>query len=136
MIRTLFLGKPAHTGIEFVRFIPVGIVTTVVDFGALILLTEHFRVHYLLSAAIGFLLGQIWSYYMCIKWIFAKSAITSHVSGFTYFMILSVIGLFITEAFLLFFTEYAGLFYIYSKMMASAASFLTLFWVRKKFLFS
>lgn len=136
MIRALFVGKPAHTGIEFVRFLPVGAVTTIVDFGALILLTEHFHVHYLLSAAIGFLLGQMWSYYMCITWIFAKSTITSHVSGFTYFMILSVIGLVITEVFLLFFTEYAGLFYIYSKIMASAASFLTLFYVRKKFLFS
>lgn len=136
MIRTLFVGKPAHTGIEFVRFLPVGVITTIVDFGALILLTEHFHVHYLLSAAIGFLLGQIWSYYMCINWIFAKSSITSHVSGFTYFIVLSTIGLAITEAFLLFFTEYAGLFYIYSKIMASAASFLTLFYVRKRFLFS
>jgi putative flippase GtrA len=136
MIRTLILGKPAHTGIEFVRFLPVGAVTTVIDFGTLILLTEHFHVHYLLSAAIGFLLGQVWSYYMCINWIFAKSRITSHVSGFTYFIVLSVVGLVITELFLWFFTEQAGWYYIYSKILSSAVSFLTLFYVRKRFLFS
>ncbi|MEA2701480.1 MAG: hypothetical protein QOE22_189 [Candidatus Parcubacteria bacterium] len=136
MIRALFLGKPSHTGIEFVRFLHVGVVTTLIDFGALILLTEHFHVHYLLSAAIGFLLGQIWSYYMCINWIFARSTITSHVSGFTYFLVLSVIGLAITELFLWFFTEEVGWFYLYSKILASAVSFLALFFVRKRFLFS
>ena len=135
-LRKLLTGKASSTWVEFLRFLPVGGVTTVIDFGVLIILTEHFGLHYLISAAISFLAGQVWSYLLCTSWIFAKVKIRSHVSGFSAFLAIAVIGLGITELFLWYFTEELGLYYLYSKIIASFVSFLVLFFVRKRLLFS
>jgi putative flippase GtrA len=136
MLRALFLGKASSTRVEFLRFLPVGGVTTIIDFGLLILLTEAFGVHYLISAAVGFIAGQIWSYVICVKWIFARFSADNHVSGFTLFLMVSFIGLAITEFCLWYLTEQLELYYLFSKVVASGLSFLTLFFIRKRLLFS
>ena len=136
MPRRLLTGRARNTQIEFLRFLPVGGVTTIIDFGLLILLTEYFGIHYLISAAIAFTAGQLWSYVMCVNWVFARCSADTHLFRFVKFMTISLIGLLITEAFLWYFTEQAGLHYLLSKVIASSVSFLTLFMVRKKLLFS
>jgi len=136
MVEGLVTGKAKNTQVEFLRSLPVGLMITIIDFGLLILLTEHFHVHYLTSAAVGFLAGQLWSYFMCVHWVFAKCSDDSHASRFMKFLLISLIGLAITEVFLWYFTEKAEVFYVFSKMGASAVSSLVLFVMRKKLLFS
>ncbi|HEY4489255.1 MAG TPA: GtrA family protein [Candidatus Paceibacterota bacterium] len=136
MLQGLFIGKAKNTRVEFLRFLPVGGVTSVIDFGILIILTEHFEVHYLLSAAVGFLAGQVWSYFMCVNWVFATCSVDGHTTRFGTFLLISMVGLAITEFFLWYFTEIAGLYYLLSKIIASAVAFLLLFFIRKKVLFS
>ncbi|HEY0010340.1 MAG TPA: GtrA family protein [Candidatus Paceibacterota bacterium] len=135
-IRRLSVGRPAHTGIEYLRFLPVSAVTSLIDFGVLILLTELASVHYLTSATIAFTAGQAWSYVVSVTWVFARMHARDHTHGFIMFLFLSCIGL-VTTVFLLWvMTEHFGLYYLYSKIICSAITFQLLFVLRKKFLFS
>ena len=129
-------GAPANTKIEFLRFLPVSIVTSIIDFGLLILLTEVGGVHYLMSAAIAFVAGQIWLYAMCVNWIFARLAAKNHASGFALFILLSLLALAATELIMWIATEDLGFYYILSKVVASALTSFSLFYVRKRVLFS
>lgn len=136
MQAALFKGKAKNTQVEFLRFLPVGGVTSLIDFGLLILLTEYAGLHYLLSGAIAFLAGQLWSYGMCVTWVFARRSHETHTSRFLKFLTLSLIGLAATELSLWYFTESAGLHYLLSKVITSAGTSLVLFVARKRLLFS
>lgn len=135
-VREASAGKPKNTKAEFVRSLPVGLVTTVIDFGLLILLTEVFGVHYLISAGVGFLAGQTWSYVASVRWVFARFRARSHKTGFSTFLTLSGIGLFLTEILLWLAAEQFGMHYLIAKVGVSAVTSLALFFARKRFLFS
>lgn len=131
-----YTGRRSETTHEFIRLLPVAAVTSVIDFGLLILLTEAFGLHYLTSAAIAFLAGQVWSYVMSVKWVFTRFSAPSHYAAFPPYLVLSAAGLLFTEVFLWAMTEHGGLYYLYSKMVTSATCFILLFFARKRLLFS
>lgn len=53
--------------VQILRFILIGGYTALLDFATLFVLTEYFKVNYLLSAAIGFILGSSVNYLLRIK---------------------------------------------------------------------
>jgi putative flippase GtrA len=63
--------------IQLVRYTIVGGLAFIVDFASLFALTEFFSVHYLISAAIAFLLGITTNYVLSLTWVFTKRAITA-----------------------------------------------------------
>ena len=121
---------------EFLRSLPVSLVTSVIDFGLLILLTEAFGLHYLLSAAIAFVAGQVWAYVMAVTFVFSRFSPRSHAAGFSAFATLSLVGVAVSTALLWTITEQAGVHYVYAKLLTSWALFVLLFFVRKRLLFS
>ncbi|HEX8591545.1 MAG TPA: GtrA family protein [Candidatus Paceibacterota bacterium] len=134
--RNRFLDKNSGGIGEFLRYLPLSLATSFIDIGILIFLTEVLAVHYLVSAAIGFVVGQIWAYFVSVKWVFARRKIQRHAAGFPIFLILSITGLFLVEVLLWFWTEEAGIYYIYSRLIVSAAVSFLLFIARKYLLFS
>lgn len=135
-LRTYLAGRRPGTFIEFLRYLPVSFATSAIDIGLLILLTEVLHMHYLVSAGIGFIAGQVWAYIASVKWVFGRRKIGNHTTGFAAFIVLSLMGLLLVEFLLWFWTEHAGVYYIYSRMIVSAAVALLLFTARKYLLFS
>ena len=128
------VGRPKNAKVAFARSIPVGIVTTIIDFGLLIYLTEFLGVHYLLSAVAGFVLSQVWAYVAHAFWVFGR--FDSHAKGLSIFLVISAAGLLVTEVSLWFATEQLGLYYVLSKVVVSALASLAMFFIRKRIVFS
>jgi putative flippase GtrA len=124
-IDKLIKNQTDRTHIQFFRYIFVGGVAFIVDFCSLFIFTDIFGVYYLLSAAIAFILGLIANYALSINWVFNKRTLDNRMSEFTIFAVIGIIGLVLNEMIIWLFTDYVGLFYLVSKIIAAA---LILFW--------
>ena len=133
----LFLFKKSHkTHIQLFRYALVGGCAYVVDFGALYLLTDHIKMHYLLSAAIAFTLGLITNYILSILWVFSNRTVSNKQMEFLIFALIGVVGLGFNEITLWFFTGIVHLHYLVSKLISTVFVFFWNFFVRKKVLFT
>ncbi|MGZ7208888.1 MAG: GtrA family protein [Methanobacterium sp.] len=121
----LIKNQTDSTHIQFFRYIFVGGAAFIVDFCSLYILTSTFSVYYLYSAAIAFTLGLIANYLLSISWVFNKRTLDNIWSEFIIFTSIGIIGLVLNELIIWFFTDYVGLFYLLSKIIAAA---LILFW--------
>lgn len=120
---------------EFLRYVVVGGIAFVVDFGALIFLAEAFGLHYLVSAAIAFCCGLATNYVLCIRWVFKTRSFANRQAEFVVFSIIGVIGLAWNEFIMYLGTDVFGLDYRFSKLAAVAIVLIWNFGVRKVFLF-
>lgn len=124
-IDKLIKNQTDRTHIQFFRYIFVGGAAFIVDFSSLFIFTDIFGVYYLISAALAFILGLIANYALSINWVFNKRTLDNKLSEFTIFAFIGIIGIFLNVVIIYLFTEYAGFFYLFSKIIAAA---LILFW--------
>lgn len=134
--KSLLLEKSDQTHIQLLRYTFVGGCAYVVDFGSLFFFTEYLRIHYLVSAALAFILGLITNYLLSILWVFSKRSIKDRQIEFIIFSIIGVVGVGINEFFIWFFTEITGFHYLISKLFSTVFVFFLNFFARKKLLFS
>jgi putative flippase GtrA len=134
-IRALFLNRTDTSSIQFFRYTFVGGAAFIVDFGSLFVLTEFFNIHYLISAAIAFLLGLIINYALSVVWVFSKRILRNKSLEFGIFAFIGIMGLGLNELFIWFFTEYVHFHYLVSKIISTAFVFLWNFGARKFILF-
>ena len=106
------------------------------DFSCLFFLTSYCHVHYLVSAAIAFLVGLAVNYALSVAWVFSRRRMNSRMSEFVVFALIGLGGLLLNEAFIWFFTEVVLLFYLISKVISTVLVYLYNFLVRKYVLFS
>jgi putative flippase GtrA len=125
IVDKLIKNQTDRTHIQFFRYIFVGGAAFIVDFSSLFILTDVFGVYYLTSAAIAFILGLIANYALSISWVFNKRSLDSIWSEFTIFAAIGIVGLGLNELIIWLFTDYIGLYYLLSKIIAAA---LILFW--------
>ncbi len=135
MVKKLFIDKTDAVSIQVFRYIIAGGVAYMVDYSSLIVLTEMFRVYYLTSSAIAFLLGTVTSYVLNSGWVFSRRTFDSRRVEISIFLVIGVIGLVLNQYCIWFFTEKAGFYYLYSKIIATIAVFLVNFFARKYILF-
>jgi putative flippase GtrA len=121
----LIKNQTDRTHIQFFRYIFVGGAAFIVDIVSLFIFTDVFGVYYLVSAAIAFLLGLAANYALSISWVFNKRTLDNKWSEFTIFATIGIIGLGLNELIIWLFTDYIGLYYLVSKIIAAA---LILFW--------
>lgn len=126
--------KTPNTYVQFVKYVTLGSVSHVVDFGSLYLLTKYLHIYYIISVAVGFIGGVLTNYLISILWIFDRSSYKLHVEIMLIFII-SGIGLLITEIIIYALVEYASLHYILSKAVAATVVVFWNFYCRKKFIF-
>ena len=112
-----------RTGNQVFRFLVTGIICFFIDYLSLILLTEVFHLHYLLSSAISFSISVIANYVMSVKYVFDVKNSKSGVENFFVFVVLSIIGLLITQAIMYFGTE---CFYVSSFIVKIFATFVVM----------
>lgn len=136
MIKILFIDKTNNTYVQLFRSVFVGGVSFICDFSTLFTLTECFKIYYLISAAIAFILGLAINYYLSIKWIFEKRSVKSKHLEFTVFALIGVTGLALNEIFMWFFTDMVNIHYLFSKLISAGLLFLAKFFARKFLLFN
>jgi putative flippase GtrA len=105
------------------------------DFGVLALLTEVAGLHYLVSAAIAFLVGTTLSYVLSVAWVFDTRRVASKTAEYALFVLVGAVGLALNEGLLWLFTEPLGLHYLLAKMVAATVIFGWNFGARKLLLF-
>ena len=134
--QTLFEDKTNSTLIQLFRYTFVGGLAFLIDFGTLFILTEYFKVHYLISAGIGFIFGLITNYYLSVKWVFNSRNVKNKGLEFLLFSVIGLVGLGFNELFLWILTDILLIYYLLSKVITIILVYLWNFFARKYILFS
>jgi len=140
-LQKLFIEKTDNTFIQFFRYVFVGGIATVVDWGSSSLcfyLLFHQK-HAVLSNTIGFVLGLVVNFCISTLWVFQASKVKSKWAEFLGFAAVGVVGLLITFGITAAFTaKFEGSAVPYqpiSKVLSTAVSFLWNFFARKYLLY-
>jgi len=135
MIKKLFTQKTENTFIQFFRYFFVGGFAFLVDFGLLYILTDKLKIFYLLSATIAFICGIIVNFILSKLWIFQKKAAVNKYLEFGIFAAVGVIGLGLNDLIMWFLTSKLSLYYLISKLAATALVYVWNFGARKYILY-
>ena len=120
---------------ELPKYLLVCSVSFSSDYLTLYCLTEFLHWHYLMSALIGFLLGNIINYFIATKLVFSRRRLNSRYSESFIYVAIGFLVLPIHHGVLWFCTETLEIIYYISKFIASGVVFLVIFGLRKFFLF-
>lgn len=121
---------------QFMRYCIVGGLSFVVDFLVLFLLTKFLGIHYLVSASIGFVLGLITNYLLCILWIFEHRLLSNSFVEFFIFTLVGLAGLALNNSLIYGLTEWINFHYLVSKVVAASIVLIFNFSLRRTFLFT
>ncbi len=121
------LITPTKNGfLQFVRYVFVGGIATVVDWGALFLLTDLAHIYHLVSAIIAFVAGLITNFLLSKLLVFnANEVKVNPTVEFISYGIIGLVGLGITELIMFLLTNCLSVHYMVSKM---AATVIVLAW--------
>lgn len=135
-VKHVLKGKTNNSFIQLFRYTFVGGFTFLVDFCVLFVLTEFFGIHYLLSAALGFISGLIINYILSVKWVFSNRTIKNRSLEILFFVFIGLIGLGMTELFLWIFTKILLIYYLLSKIITTIIVYFWNFFARKIILYN
>ncbi len=105
-----------------------------IDFAMLIFLVESCGWHPVPAAVVGYLMGGVLQYILCVMWVF-QSGPGNVAGGFTAFVVLSLFGLGITWLSMSLLHNLWGVNYAIAKTMALGSAFTWNFLSRKYLLF-
>ena len=134
-INSLLIGRNSALSVQLMRYIVVGSAAFFVDFIALFLLTEYGGVHYLVSAAIGFIIGLAVNYTGSVGWVFSNRSLSNRSAEISLFALIGIIGLGLNELGIWLLTEQFAIHYLISKIVVAMLVFLWNFFGRKYLLF-
>lgn len=118
--------------IQLFRYGIVGGISFIFDFGALYFFTEFIGLPYLLSAAIGFMLGLAMNYLLSVGWVFHHSEPGKNsMAEFIGWFLIGIAGLGLNTFIIWFFTEFVNFYYLVSKIISTIIVFLWNFFARK-----
>ena len=120
---------------QFSRYVVVGGLAFLIDFGSLYLLTEFAGFHYLISAAVAFLLGLLTNYCLCRLWVFDRRTMESASLEFLIFAVIGIVGLGLNEVIMWFVVEVIHLQYLIGKVISAGIVLIWNFGARKFILF-
>jgi len=121
---------------QFFRYVLIGGLAFVVDFGCLLALTELAHVHYLTAATVGFLLGLAVNYWLATHWVFRYRKLSNRQLEFIIFGVVGVLGLGLNNLFMYAMTESLLFDYRISKLLTAALVLAFNFSIRRALLFS
>jgi len=125
-LKGLFLQPTTNPLLQFFRYVLVGGLATVVDWGVMFLLTESLSVHYLISAVFAFSSGLLTNYLLSRLLVFKASERRYSVRlEFLGYAFIGLAGLAFTELILYAMTTALGIHYMIAKV---AATVIVLFW--------
>lgn len=80
--------------LQIIKFTIVGVIAFIIDYGTLIILKELFKINLFISTELAFIFSVIINYYLSVKYVFN---VNNKNNNFIPFIILSFIGLILTE---------------------------------------
>lgn len=119
---------------QSVKYFIVGGFCTVLDVGLLFLFTHFLGLNYVISSIISFMSGTVLNYNLCTFWIFNIRLVKNRNHEFFYYAIITGIGLGINTVLIWSFTEFLGLYFMFSKLFAAFVTYWWNFGARKYFL--
>jgi putative flippase GtrA len=134
-LQTLLFGATGSLLQQFSRYIAVGGVAFVVDFGLLYLLTELLGLYYLISAAIAFLFGLLTNYSLSRLWVFDRRTIKNVAVELVIFTAIGIVGLGLNEVIIWFVREKIHFHYMIAKAISAGIVLIWNFGARKTVLF-
>lgn len=105
------------------KYAIVGLISGIIDFGILFILTDFFHLYYLASATISFILGGASNYWMNKNWTFKSDG--QHRKQLPVFFVIATSGLLLNNYILFISVEHFGFHYLWGKVLAAA---IVLFW--------
>lgn len=119
---------------QIIKFGFVGFLCFFIDYGIMVFLTEVAGVHYLISSAISFCVSVTVNYILSVTIVFETDKNKNKLKEFVVFVFLSIIGLGINQLVMWFAGEILGVFYMISKIGATAIVMVYNFISRKIFI--
>lgn len=136
MFKKLIKNETDHTLIQLFRYSFTGTIAIMIDFYCLYILNDIFQFNYLFATGIAYLVGIIINFYLSTIWVFGKKAEGNFWADFGLFATIGIIGLFLVEVLMWFFTEFALWHYLVSKLSATMIVSIWNFYARKQLLYS
>ena len=136
MVRTLkklSAGPVESIFLQVPRALAVSVLALAIDFGLYAALL-YVGLPALLAALIGYLAGGVLQYVLCSLWVFSTK-MQNDATGFVAFLVLSLVGLGITELVILVLHDWAGVHPYAAKVAAVGLAFTWNFLSRKYLLF-
>lgn len=116
------------------KYFIVGGFCTVLDFAMLFVLTHFAGLNYLTSSIISFMSGTVLNYFLCTFWIFMIRVVENRHQEFLYYVMITAIGLGLNTLLIWSFTEFIGIYFLISKLLATFVTYWWNFGARKYFL--
>ena len=116
------------------RFILVGGLAFIIDFGILYILTDIFNLWYMISAMISFSVSTVFNYWASMRYIFSGRKNANKNTEFVIFVVLSVISLGINELGMFLMVSCMNIHYLFSKVVMTGIIMVWNFITRKIFL--
>ncbi len=119
----------------FVRYCVVGVIGTLVDVGSLYIFIEYMKMPLLIATTLAFLLAVINNFVLNKIWTFGNSS-KNYKKLFIKFLIVSVVGLILTDFLMYVQVEMFAIWYIYAKLITSGVVLTWNFLANKYWTFS
>ena len=114
--------------VQIIKFGIVGFLAFVVDYLSLILFKEVFHIDLFISTFLAFSISVIFNYILSIKYVFT---VDNQKNNFVPFVILSIIGLLLTELIMYLGTDICKINYLIVKIIATCIVMIFNFITRK-----
>lgn len=122
---------------EFIKYGISGVIAFICDFTVLVVATEYFGIHYLISNILGYAVGLVVSYTLNIRFVFKHRRFgDTQGQEFVYFTIIVFVGLGVSELVMFAATDGIDIPYTWSKVIATFFVFLFNYIVKKLVLFT
>ena len=116
---------------QIMRFGVVGVISFLVDYGILYVLTEKANIYYLLSAGISFTVSVVINYLLSMSWVFKSNKKRGKKKEFIILIVLSLCGLLLNQVMMYVFVDYMNVYYLLAKIVATAIIMIYNFTSRK-----
>jgi putative flippase GtrA len=118
----------------FILYVVFAGIATVVDLGLLFILTEFAKIWYLFSSIISSIMGMVTNYSLN-KYYNFRDRRRDIVRQFGVFASVAIVGIFLNQLILFILVEFAGLWYMFARMIAIVVVMFWSFFGHKKITF-
>lgn len=116
------LSKPSIK--QIIRFALVGAMGTIVNLLVLYSFTEVFKIYYIISEIIAFIVAGLHNYILDKIWTFKENIEDKIVFKYFQFLTISTISLIVNLSILFILVEFFGIWYIFAEIIAIMGGFL------------
>lgn len=126
--------KMENLFIQIFKFGIVGVIATIIDFAFLYIFKEFCNLPIIVSNTLSFCISVVYNYWASVKWVFNVNQEKDPKKSFILFIVFSVIGLLLNDLIMHIATEKLSIYYMLSKVIATAIVMVFNFITRKLFL--